>query len=86
MSIQLTCDQLLDHLSDYIDGTLAPELVEAAQEHLMTCHNCHVVLSSTQQTILLYREQQRAETMSDARQDAIYNRLLDKFSSDSEKA
>jgi len=84
MTIQLTCEQLLDHLSDYIDGNLSDELVEAAQEHLMTCHNCHVVLSSTQQTILLYREQQRAQAMSDERQNAIYNTLLDKFSLDSE--
>lgn len=85
MSIQLTCDQLLEHLSDYIDGTLSDELVEAAQEHLLTCHNCHVVLNSTQQTILLYREQQLAQAMPDTRQKVIYNRLLEVFSANSEE-
>lgn len=83
MSIQLTCNQLLDHLSDYIDGNLPDDLVAAAQEHLLTCTNCHRVLSSTQQTILLYREQQRTQTMPSARQQAIYEHLIGEFASKS---
>jgi len=84
MSVKLTCNQLLEHLSDYIDGTLSDELVAAAQDHLLTCTNCHRVLSSTQQTILLYREQQHAQTMPSTRQQAIYEHLMEEFASKSD--
>ncbi len=52
----ITCEDLLQYLSDYIDQELDEELTEVAQEHLATCHNCRVVLDSTQQTIFLFRE------------------------------
>ena len=52
----LTCEELLQYLSDYIDNNLDDELTAAAQRHLATCSNCRVVLDSTQQTILLYRQ------------------------------
>ncbi len=52
----MNCAQLLKYLSDYIDGDLNEELTAEAREHLATCRNCHVVLDTTRQTILLCRE------------------------------
>ncbi len=54
---EISCDELLQYLSDYIDDELDQELTDAAKHHLASCHNCRVVLDSTQQTILLFREQ-----------------------------
>ena len=54
---EITCDDLLQYLSDYIDDELDQELTEVAKHHLASCHNCRVVLDSTQQTIFLFREQ-----------------------------
>jgi len=57
----MQCAELVSYLSDYIDNNLSEELTREAQEHLATCQNCHIVLDSTQRTILLYRQRgQRA--------------------------
>ncbi|RME13864.1 MAG: zf-HC2 domain-containing protein [Ardenticatenia bacterium] len=53
----MTCEELLDYLSAYIDNELDEELTAEAQAHLASCHNCRVVLDTTQQTILLFRRQ-----------------------------
>ncbi len=55
----MTCDDLLRYLSAYIDNELDETLSQAAQEHLSTCHNCQVVLNTTQQVVLLGRGQQQ---------------------------
>jgi adenosyl cobinamide kinase/adenosyl cobinamide phosphate guanylyltransferase len=51
----MNCQELIQYLSDYIDQGLSEELHADAQEHLATCHNCSVVLNTTERTILLYR-------------------------------
>ena len=53
----MDCETLITYLSDYIDNNLDEDLTAEAEEHLRTCHNCRVVLDSTQQAILLYRTQ-----------------------------
>ena len=52
----MTCEELVTYLSDYIDGDLSEDLRADAQEHLATCNNCHVVLDTTQQMIVLLRQ------------------------------
>ena len=51
----MTCQELVRRLSDYIDGTLAPEARAEVEAHLADCDDCHLVLDTTQCTILLYR-------------------------------
>lgn len=74
----MTCEELLRYLSDYIDQNLDEALTAAAQEHLATCHNCRVVLDTTQQTIFLFREQGK-QTIPAARRQQLFNRLQDAF-------
>jgi anti-sigma factor RsiW len=50
------CDQLVDCLSDYIDGELPPELVAQLDEHILTCTNCRIVVDTTKKTISLYHQ------------------------------
>lgn len=52
----MNCEELIRYLSDYIDNGLSESLRAGAEEHLATCHNCHVVLDTTRQTIVLYKE------------------------------
>jgi anti-sigma factor RsiW len=52
----MNCEQLVQYLSDYIDRDLSEELTAEARQHLATCRNCHIVLDTTRQTILLCRE------------------------------
>jgi len=57
MKNKLTCELLLQYLSDYIDNALYEELTTEAQAHLASCNNCRVVLDTTQQTLFLFRNQ-----------------------------
>jgi heterodisulfide reductase subunit B len=74
----MRCEELVAYLSDYIDNNLDEALRADAEEHLATCHNCHVVLDTTQKTILLYRESNRAG-MPLTQRDALFRRLQAAF-------
>ena len=50
-----TCAEVVRALSDYIDGALDGATRDEVEHHVATCHGCHVVLDTTQCTILLYR-------------------------------
>lgn len=51
----MSCAELLQLLSDYIDGTLAAGPRASLEAHLAACDKCHIVLDTTRCTILLYR-------------------------------
>lgn len=53
----MTCDELLQTLNEYVDGTLDLSRVECARfaEHLAGCNPCQVVVDNIRQTITLYR-------------------------------
>jgi anti-sigma factor RsiW len=70
----MNCEELIRYLSDYIDRNLSDELHAEAQQHLATCHNCHVVLDTTQQTIFLYKETGRRGIPIERRAD-LFARL-----------
>lgn len=70
----MNCEQLVQYLSDYIDHNLSEELTAEARQHLATCHRCHVVLDTTQQTILLYKEIGRQGIPID-RRSVLFQRL-----------
>ena len=74
----MTCEELLQYLSDYIDRNLDEELAAAAQEHLATCENCRVVLSTTEQTITLFREREK-RTIPAERRRRLFDQLENVF-------
>ena len=74
----MTCEELLQYLSDYIDRDLDEALTTAAQDHLATCESCRVVLDTTQQTIFLLREHGK-RTIPAQRRNALFSQLQDAF-------
>ena len=74
----MECEELITYLSDYIDKNLDEELTTEAQAHLATCHNCRVVLDTTQQTIFLYRQQGK-RTIPAARRQRLFTQLQEAF-------
>lgn len=70
----MTCAELIQYLSDYIDRNLSEALTAEAEAHLATCHNCHVVLNTTQKTIALYRETGK-QVIPAGRRAALFERL-----------
>lgn len=71
----MTCEELIEQLSAYLDDELSEELTQAAREHLATCENCSVVLDTTQKTILLFREQSQITKIPAERKSTLYNQL-----------
>jgi anti-sigma factor RsiW len=74
----MTCEELIAYLSRYIDDELDEDLTREAQLHLATCHNCQIVLNTTQRTILLGRGQAQRTIPADYR-GALFARLHDAF-------
>ena len=74
----LTCDILLQYLSDYIDNELSDPLTEIAKAHLKTCQNCRVVLDTTQQTRVLAHTY-GTRTIPAARKQKLFNELKAAF-------
>jgi len=74
----MECNELVQYLSDYIDQNLEDDLIQAAKDHLSSCHNCRVVLDTTQRTIFLYREQGKRTIPADRRQ-RLFDQLQETF-------
>jgi predicted anti-sigma-YlaC factor YlaD len=80
----MNCEELVLYLSDYIDRELDEDLLAEAQEHLATCHNCRILLDTTQQTILLSRQVTR-KTIPVSRRADLFRRLQDALPRDCEE-
>jgi heterodisulfide reductase subunit B len=74
----MNCEELVRYLSDYIDNDLDEDLSAEAQEHLSTCHNCHIVFDTTQKTIVLSRMQSR-HGIPAQRREQLYTLIASAF-------
>ena len=52
----LSCRQVLEELSNYLDGDVAEELRRAIDGHLSRCHRCTIVFDTTRQTLRIVRD------------------------------
>lgn len=70
---RLTCRQvILDHLDDYLDGSLGPEVVGDFERHLAMCPPCVAYLNTYRRTRELTRR-----AGSDAMSEEVKSRLRD---------
>jgi GTPase Era involved in 16S rRNA processing len=74
----MTCQELIAYLSEYLDHELESELNREAQQHLLTCQNCLIVLNTTQQTIIIGREQRNLAIPQD-RRNQLFTKLQKSF-------
>jgi anti-sigma factor RsiW len=51
----LTCQEVLDQLSEYLDDDARAELVEGVEVHLGKCSHCRVEVDTLRRTIEIYR-------------------------------
>ncbi len=69
-----TCRELLDYVSDYIDGELEASVCAEVEAHLASCPNCRIMVDTVRKTITLYHSQASAGLPSDV-QDRLYKVL-----------
>lgn len=49
----IECKHVWDHISDYLDGSLTPEMKDVVQRHLEHCEICSAILDSTRNILVL---------------------------------
>lgn len=47
----MRCKELIDNLSDYLDGELDSELAQGLARHLEHCEDCRIVVDTTKKTL-----------------------------------
>ncbi len=75
-----SCHELLESLSDYLDGVLDPTLCEELERHMATCEDCRIVVNTLRKTIELYQKTRPDPEIPEGVRERLYVRLkLDAF-------
>lgn len=69
------CRDLLDQLSEFVDGTLDKKLCDEIEAHLESCPNCTIVVDSLRKTIHLYQVTAQSEQMPEGVRERLYKHL-----------
>ena len=81
---KLSCQEVLEQLSEYLDEDLRAELCAEIESHLKACHHCKAEVDTIRLTIHLYRTDEvvpQPITLSDrlrAALDAAYRESEEK--------
>lgn len=74
------CHDLLNSLSDYVDGNLQEELCTEIERHMSDCEDCRIVIDTLRKTVYLYRSTPSAPAVPDEVRQRLFHRLdLDDF-------
>jgi anti-sigma factor RsiW len=49
----IECKHVWDHISEYLDGSLEPSMLEMVQKHVEHCELCSAILDSTRNILVL---------------------------------
>jgi anti-sigma factor (TIGR02949 family) len=71
---ETSCRDLLDGLSDYLDGEASGELCAEIERHLAGCDNCRIVVDTLRKTVTLYHRLPQPLMPAQAR-ERLYKRL-----------
>jgi len=53
----LSCRHVWNHISEYIDNTLDPQVRAEVERHLATCEICSAIIDSTRNIIILMADE-----------------------------
>jgi predicted anti-sigma-YlaC factor YlaD len=59
--MMLTCKEVLDSLSDYLDADMKEELVSEMKRHIGSCSDCRAEFDTLTMTLKLYKHEYAAE-------------------------
>lgn len=63
MSQKLSCREILESLSAFIDAELDPSLCDEIEEHMKDCNPCVAFLNTLKKTVTLYRCSKQEESV-----------------------
>jgi predicted anti-sigma-YlaC factor YlaD len=70
----VTCRDLLDGLSDYLEGEAHSELCAEIARHLAGCSKCRIVVDTLRKTVTLYHQLPQPPMPAQVR-ERLYKRL-----------
>lgn len=80
MARHKACRELLESLSDFVDGLLEEELCAEIERHMSDCSDCRIVVDTLRKTVSLYRTSSISEELPRDVRRRLYHRLdLDEF-------
>ena len=68
----LSCQELIELVTDYVEGTLFPTDQARFESHLGVCADCHHYLDQMRQTILLVGALAEQDIPTDAKEQLLY--------------
>jgi anti-sigma factor RsiW len=74
----MRCRQVVDKISEYLDGGLDPEMVRELERHLEHCEDCRVVVDTTRKTVEIFYHTEPAPLPHDVR-DRLSQMFSQKF-------
>jgi predicted anti-sigma-YlaC factor YlaD len=77
---QMECKDVLEQLSNFIEGEIPPALLQQLEGHIQSCNNCRIVLDTTRKTIYLYHKHAADQKAPGETVEHLYQTLhLDDF-------
>ncbi|MEA2007586.1 MAG: zf-HC2 domain-containing protein [Chloroflexota bacterium] len=71
-----SCHDLLEYLSEYVDGTLENQAIcEKIEEHLVDCEDCRIIVNTLEKTIYLYHASAEDTVMPSNVRDRLFQSL-----------
>jgi anti-sigma factor RsiW len=62
---KLSCREILENLSAYIDQELDPSLCDEIEEHMRDCNPCVAFLNTLKKTVVLYKYSGQEDPLPD---------------------
>jgi anti-sigma factor RsiW len=59
--MKLSCREILENLSAYIDAELDPSLCDEIEQHMQDCNPCVAFLNTLKKTVVLYKYRGKEE-------------------------
>jgi predicted anti-sigma-YlaC factor YlaD len=77
----VSCKTIIDHLSEYLDGSVPAEMQAKIERHLRSCRRCSAVYDSTRKMLVITGDE-RAFEIPSGYEDRLH-RFVDKVLEDS---
>jgi predicted anti-sigma-YlaC factor YlaD len=68
----ITCQQLLASLGDYVEGEASEQICREIERHIAECENCRVVVDTLNKTIYLYHQSAQSTSVP----QGVHGRLM----------